>query len=67
MNFVALKMLMGDRAKYLGIIMGLSFASLLITQPLLKLLLDLLHPRMQLHDLLSPTLVRFQQVGSLPG
>lgn len=32
MNFVALKMLMGDRAKYLGIIMGLTFASLLITQ-----------------------------------
>jgi putative ABC transport system permease protein len=33
MNFVALKMLIGDRAKYLGIIMGLTFASLLITQP----------------------------------
>jgi putative ABC transport system permease protein len=32
MNFVALKMLIGDRAKYLGIIMGLTFASLLITQ-----------------------------------
>lgn len=32
MNFVALKMLIGDRAKYLGIIMGVTFASLLITQ-----------------------------------
>lgn len=32
MNFVALKMLMGDRAKYFGIILGLTFASLLITQ-----------------------------------
>jgi putative ABC transport system permease protein len=32
MNFIALKMLLGDRAKYLGIIMGLTFASLLITQ-----------------------------------
>jgi putative ABC transport system permease protein len=32
MNFVALKMLFGDRAKYLGMIMGLTFASLLITQ-----------------------------------
>lgn len=32
MNFVALKMLIGDRAKYLGIIFGLTFASLLITQ-----------------------------------
>ena len=32
MNWVALKMLTGDRAKYLGIIMGLTFASLLITQ-----------------------------------
>jgi putative ABC transport system permease protein len=31
-NFVAMKMLVGDRAKYLGIIMGLTFASLLITQ-----------------------------------
>jgi putative ABC transport system permease protein len=29
---VALKMLIGDRGKYLGIIMGLTFASLLITQ-----------------------------------
>lgn len=32
MNFVALKMLIGDKAKYFGIIMGLTFASLLITQ-----------------------------------
>src|SRR5271157_5064119 len=32
MNFVALKMLVGDRAKYLGILMGLTFASLLMTQ-----------------------------------
>ncbi len=32
MNFVALKMLIGNRAKYLGIIVGLTFASLLITQ-----------------------------------
>ena len=34
MNFIAIKMLIGDRAKYLGIIMGLTFASLLITQQL---------------------------------
>src|SRR5215471_15768858 len=32
MHSVALKMLIGDRAKYLGIIIGLTFASLLITQ-----------------------------------
>src|SRR5712692_751267 len=32
MHLVALKMLIGDRAKYLGIIIGLTFASLLITQ-----------------------------------
>ena len=32
MNLIALKMLMGDRAKYFGIVMGLTFASLLITQ-----------------------------------
>jgi putative ABC transport system permease protein len=32
MSFVALKMLIGDRSKYLGIIVGLTFASLLITQ-----------------------------------
>lgn len=31
---VAIKMLIGDRAKYLGIIMGITFASLLITQQL---------------------------------
>jgi len=29
---IALKMLMGDRGKYLGLIMGLTFAALLITQ-----------------------------------
>ena len=34
MNLVAIRMLVGDRAKYLGIIMGLTFASLLITQQL---------------------------------
>lgn len=32
MNYVALRMLMGDKAKYLGIIFGLTFAALLITQ-----------------------------------
>lgn len=32
MKFVAIKMLVGDRARYLGILMGLTFASLLITQ-----------------------------------
>src|SRR5438132_5311831 len=32
MNFVAWKMLVGDRAKYIGIIVCLTFASLLITQ-----------------------------------
>lgn len=32
MNYVALKMLMGDRGKYLGIVMGLTFASLIMTQ-----------------------------------
>jgi putative ABC transport system permease protein len=31
MNSVALKMLIGDRAKYLAIIMGITFASMLIT------------------------------------
>jgi len=32
MNLVALKMLFGDTAKYIGIVMGLTFASLLMTQ-----------------------------------
>lgn len=32
MNWIALKMLTGDRAKYLGIIFGVTFASLLIAQ-----------------------------------
>jgi putative ABC transport system permease protein len=32
MYWIALKMLVGDRAKFLGIVMGLTFASLLITQ-----------------------------------
>ena len=32
MNFVALRMLIGDKARYIGIVMGLTFASLLITQ-----------------------------------
>ncbi|MGR8979690.1 MAG: ABC transporter permease [Gammaproteobacteria bacterium] len=32
MYYIALKMLMGDRSKYLGIIMGLTFASFIMTQ-----------------------------------
>ncbi|MFI3138519.1 MAG: ABC transporter permease [Methylococcaceae bacterium] len=32
MNQIALKMLMGDRGKYFGIVMGLTFASLIMTQ-----------------------------------
>src|SRR4051794_9302014 len=32
MSWIALKMLVGDRAKFYGIVMGLTFASLLITQ-----------------------------------
>src|SRR6516225_7207733 len=32
MSWIALKMLMGDRAKYLGIIAGIAFAALLIAQ-----------------------------------
>lgn len=32
MNFVALRMLMGDRLKYIGLVVGLSFAALLVTQ-----------------------------------
>src|SRR5512137_734494 len=32
MYWIAIKMLVGDRGKYLGIVMGLTFASLLITQ-----------------------------------
>ncbi len=31
-NYIALKMLMGNRGKYLGIVMGLTFASLIMTQ-----------------------------------
>lgn len=33
MNFIAIKMLLGDRAKYIGIIIGLTLASFLITWP----------------------------------
>ena len=32
MSWIAIKMLIGDRAKFLGIVMGLTFAALLITQ-----------------------------------
>ncbi len=32
MTFVAIKMLIGDRLKYLGLVVGLAFAALLITQ-----------------------------------
>ncbi len=32
MNHIALKMLMGDKGKYFGIVMGLTFASLIMTQ-----------------------------------
>ena len=32
LSWIAIKMLMGDRAKFLGIVMGLTFAALLINQ-----------------------------------
>lgn len=32
MNWIAIKMLIGDRAKYIGMVVGLTFAALLITQ-----------------------------------
>ena len=32
MNWVAMKMLMGDRGKFLGIVFGVTFASMLIAQ-----------------------------------
>ena len=32
MNWVALRMLMGDRTKYLGIIFGIAFATVLMSQ-----------------------------------
>src|SRR2546421_12718427 len=32
MNFVALKMLVGDRLKYIALVAGVAFAALLITQ-----------------------------------
>ena len=32
MSWIALKMLVGDRAKYLGIVFGVTFAALLMTQ-----------------------------------
>lgn len=32
MHYIALKMLLGDRGKYLGIVLGLTFASLIMTQ-----------------------------------
>lgn len=32
MNSIALKILMGDRAKYLGLIFGVTFATLLMAQ-----------------------------------
>ncbi len=32
MTWIALKMLTGDRSKYLAIVFGVTFASLLITQ-----------------------------------
>lgn len=32
MNYIAIQMLMGDKGKYIGIVMGLTFASLIMTQ-----------------------------------
>ena len=57
MNLVALKMLVGDRAKYLGIIMGLTFASLLITQQLAIFEVAADYPRTEI-----PTTSMLQQV-----
>ena len=34
MNWIALRMLTGDRSKYLGLVFGVTFATLLMTQVL---------------------------------
>jgi putative ABC transport system permease protein len=51
MNWIALKMLTGDRAKYLGIVAGLTFAALLIAQQLAIFCGLLLRTTSQLRDI----------------
>jgi putative ABC transport system permease protein len=50
MSWIALRMLMGDRVKYLGIIAGLTFAALLITQQVSVFCGLLLRTTSQLQD-----------------
>ncbi len=51
MIWIALKMLMGDRAKYLGLIFGVSFATLLMTQQVSIFMGILERTASQIHDI----------------
>jgi putative ABC transport system permease protein len=51
MNWIAIKMLVGDRAKYFGIIAGITFAALLIAQQLAIFCGLLLRTTSQLQDI----------------
>ena len=55
MTAIALKMLVGDRAKYFGIIMGITFASLLITQQAAIFVGLMTRTYSSITDLASPT------------
>jgi putative ABC transport system permease protein len=50
MNWVALKMLMGNRSKYLGIVFGVAFATLLMTQQISIFIGILGRTASQIHD-----------------
>ncbi len=54
MNWVALKMLTGDRAKYLGIIFGVAFATLLMAQQLSMFVGIMLRTNSQVRDVQEP-------------
>jgi putative ABC transport system permease protein len=73
MNFVALRMLIGDRAKYLGLIFSIAFATFLIAQQASIFAGLMLRTASQIRDvadaplwIMDPQTQYFDEVRSLP-
>src|SRR5919108_351824 len=73
MSWIALKMLTGDRAKYLGIIFGVAFASLLMAQQMSMFVGVMLRTTSQIRDVqeadlwvMDPRVQYVEEIKPLP-
>jgi putative ABC transport system permease protein len=66
MNWVAIRMLTGDRVKFLGLVFGIAFSTLLITQQLTIFINLLLRGASAVHDVSTANVWVMDPVGRTP-